>query len=136
MPATNQVSSIVNSDIGMSERPKLMVSPLSLFMWMPHAAHCACMQPDAHIHLPVTRHPPSTGTALPCGASDPATHASRFVPHTSCCARSGNRLVSHAQTLIRLATHDVDPQPRPSSSIASMYVWMFVSWPPKRLGTI
>jgi hypothetical protein len=29
MPATNHVSSIVSSDIGMSERPKFTVSPLS-----------------------------------------------------------------------------------------------------------
>ena len=81
-------------------------------------------QPDAHIHLPVTRHPPSTAFASPCGASDPATHASGFAPQTSCCARSGNSAASHAQTLIRLATHDVEPQPRPSSAITSMYVWM------------
>src|SRR5665213_2329159 len=123
MPATNHVSSIVSSDIGMSERPKFTVSPLSLFMWMPHAAHWACMDPDAHIHFPVTSQPPSTGVASPCGASDPATHASGFAPHTSRCACSGNRLVSHAQTLIRLATHDVEPQPRPSSVMTSIYVW-------------
>src|SRR5262245_35242657 len=117
MPATNHVSSIVSSDIGMSDKPKFTVSPFSLFMWMPHAPHCACRHPDAHIHLPVTRHPPSTGFASPCGASDPAIHASRLLPQMSCWARSGKRLASHAHTLMRLATHDVEPHPRPSASI-------------------
>ena len=77
-------------------------------MWMPHAAHCACRHPDAHGHRPVTRQPPSTGMASPCGASEPATHASGFAPHTSRCARSGKSAASQAQTLIRLATHAVD----------------------------
>src|SRR5262245_3500383 len=126
MPAMNHVSSMVRSVIGMSDRPKFTVSPLSLFMWMPHAAHCACRQPDAQGQRPVTRQPPSTGFASPCGASEPAAHASRLLPHTSCCAFSGNSAASHAQTLMRLATHDVEPQPRPSSAMTSMYVWMLV----------
>ena len=82
MPAMNHVSSMVSSAIGMSERPKFAISPRSFFMWMPHAAHCACSEPDAHGQRPVTRQPPSTGTAAPFGASDPATHASRIrAPH-------------------------------------------------------
>ena len=58
-------------------------------MWMPHAPHCACSDPDAHGQRPLTRHPPSTGTASPFGASDPAAHASGFDSQTSLCARSG-----------------------------------------------
>ena len=83
-------------------------------MWMPHAAHCACIEPDAHGQRPVTRHPPSTATAVPFGASDPAIHASRSSPQMSACARSGKSAASHAHTLIRLATQAVEPQPRPS----------------------
>ncbi len=122
----NQVSSIVRSLIGMSDSPKFVISPAALFMWMPQAAHCACRHPDAHIQRPVTRHPPSTGTAVPWGASEPATHASPFAPHTSRCARSGNSAASHAQTLMRLATQAVEPHPRPSSAVTSRYVRMLV----------
>ena len=89
-------------------------------MWMPHAAHCACIEPDAHGQRPVTRQPPSTGTAEPFGASDPAIHASRSSPQMSACACSGKSAASHAHTLIRLATQDVEPQPRPTSAITSM----------------
>jgi hypothetical protein len=120
MPAMNQVSSTIRSSIGISDSPRFVISPRSSFMWMPHAAHCACIEPDAHGHRPLTRHPPSTGTVSPFGASDPAIHASRLAPQMSACARSGNNDASHAQTLIRLATHDVEPQPRPSSAITSM----------------
>jgi hypothetical protein len=74
----------------------------------------------AHGHLPVTRHPPSTGIVWPFGASEPAIHASGLAPQMSCCARSGKSDASQAQTLIRHATHDVEPHPRPSSAITSM----------------
>ena len=111
MPAMNQVSSIVSSPIGISERPRFAISPRSSFMWMPHAAHCACIEPDAQGHRPVTRQPPSTGTAVPFGASDPATHASGSDSQMSACARSGKSAASQAQTLIRLATQAVEPQP-------------------------
>jgi hypothetical protein len=120
MPAMYQVSSMVRSVIGMSESPRLAISPASFFMWMPHAAHCAWRHPDAHIHRPFTRQPPSTGLASPCGASEPATQASGLALQMSCCARSGNSPASQAQTLIRLATQAVDPQPRPSSAITAM----------------
>src|SRR5262245_47219195 len=126
MPTMNHVSSIVTSLMGMRDRPKLAISPRSFFMWMPHAPHCACSDPDAHGHRPVTRHPPSTGTAMPLGASEPAAHASGFEPQTSLCARSGKSEASHAQMLIRLATQAVEPQPQPNSLITSMYVRMEV----------
>jgi hypothetical protein len=87
---------------------------------MPQAAHCACIEPDAHGHRPVTRQPPSTGTVVPFGASDPAIHASGLDPQMSLCARSGKSDASQAQTLIRLATHEVDPQPRPTSAMTSI----------------
>ena len=122
MPAMNHVSSIVSWLIGISDRPKLAISPRSFFMWMPHAPHCACSDPDAHGHRPVTRHPPSTGVATPFGASEPAAHASGFDPQTSRCARSGKSEASHAQMLMRLATQAVEPQPHPSSLITSIYV--------------
>ena len=103
---------------------------------MPQATHCACRLPDAHGQRPLTRHPPSTGTAVPFGASDPAIQASGSAAQTSCCARSGNKAASHSQTLMRLATHAVDPHPCPISAITSMYVRMLVCDPPKRFGTI
>ena len=106
--------------MGISERPKFAISPRSFFMWMPHAPHCACSDPEAQGHRPLTRQPPSTGTAVPFGASDPATHASGSDSQMSRCARSGKSAASHAQTLTRLATHAVEPQPRPSSLITSM----------------
>ena len=77
-------------------------------MLMPQAAHCACMQPDAQGQRPVTSHPPSVGVVEPSGLSDPATQASLSLPHTSCCVRSGYSAVSHAQTLIKLATQAVE----------------------------
>ena len=63
MPAMNQVSSMRSSFMGINDSPKLTISPRSFFMWMPHAAHCACSDPDAHGHRPVTRQPPSIATA-------------------------------------------------------------------------
>jgi hypothetical protein len=63
MPAMNHVSSMRSSFIGISDRPKFTISPRSFFMWIPQAAHCACSDPDAHGHRPVTRQPPSTATA-------------------------------------------------------------------------
>src|SRR5262245_10815934 len=113
MPTMNHVSSIVSWLMGINERPKLATSPSSLFMWMPQAPHWACNDPDAQGHRPLTRHPPSTGVATPLGASDPAAHASGFDSQMSLCARSGKSDASHAHTLIRLATQDVDPQPHP-----------------------
>ena len=120
MPAMYQVSSIVSSRIGISDRPRFAISPVLV----PHVDAAGrplrVQDPDAHGHRPFTRQPPSTGVASPCGASEPATHASGSAPQTSRCARSGNSAASHAQTLIRLATHAVDPQPRPISAITSM----------------
>jgi hypothetical protein len=114
------VSSIERSLIGMSDRPKLSTSPRGFVMRMPQAAHCACRQPEAHGQRPVTRQPPSTGVAEPFGASEPATQVSGPSPQTSRCARSGKSEASHAQTLSRLATQAVEPQPRPSSAMTAM----------------
>src|SRR5215204_6523320 len=135
MPAMCHVSSIVSSVIGISDRPALTICPSALFMLIPHAAHWACMQPEAHGQRPLTRHPPSTAVVLPIGLSEPAIQASGFVPHTSRWARSGKSDASHAQTLIRLATHAVEPQPRPTSATTSRYVRTLVSYPPKRFGS-
>src|SRR5688572_16169838 len=97
---------------------------------MPQATPRACRLTYSH------GQPPSTGTAVPFGASDPAIQASGSGAQTSCCARSGNEAASHSQTLMRLATHAVDPHPCPISAITSMYVRMLVWDPPKRFGTI
>ena len=112
--------------VGMSDKPKFVTCPRSSAMRMPQAAHCACRQPEAQGQRPVTRQPPSTCVAEPFGASEPATQVSGPSPHTSRCARSGNSAASHAQTFNRLATQAVEPQPRPSSAMTAMYVWMLV----------
>ena len=75
----------------------------------------------------MSRNPPSTLTASALGVSTPDTLASGVVPHTSSCACSLNRPVSHAQTLHSATTQAVPPSASATaadtSSMVRIEVW-------------
>ncbi len=54
MPATNHVSSIVSSLIGMITEPMSIGTPSGPSWTTPPSAHVACRLPDAHAHRPDT----------------------------------------------------------------------------------
>ena len=54
MPATNHVSSIVSSLIGMTTVPMSIGTPSGPTWTTPPRPHVACSEPDAHGHRPDT----------------------------------------------------------------------------------
>ncbi|MNO88060.1 hypothetical protein D3C76_794950 [compost metagenome] len=121
---------------GISARYCATSAPLASRSSAPTTAQSECRLPEEKYHLPETTRPPSTRRVLGEALNTPATRASGLAPNTSCCARSQNRLVNQAQTLVSATTQAVPPQA--SASAAETFRWerSVPSWPPKRLGTI
>ena len=136
MPATCQVSLIVTWSIGMVAMPGAMTSPAASSTNTPPPAQFPWKPPDAKPHEPLTTKPPSTGAAVPVGASTPNTRGRDDPPQISSCALPSARPDAQVATLSRLCTHAVDGHAAPSSAATASWVAMVAPRPPSRLGKI
>ncbi len=97
-------------------------------------AHVAWSQPLDHVKRPERRTPPSTGVALPSGATDDDTNAVGSSSQISCCNSSDINAIMCECWASSPDAHAVDAHAPAMSTTAGPYTSAPTSTPPKRFG--